>query len=73
MHLQRLVAATGLRDARDVAGAGIQGTWPSQLPGFLRIPIDHVLVGGDLGVAEFSVGEAMGSDHRAVRAVLVLP
>lgn len=73
VHFKYLLATTGLRDARAVAGAGILGTWPSQLPGILRIPIDHILVGGDVGVTAVEVSDPLGSDHRAVRAVLVVP
>lgn len=37
-------------------------TWPTHLPQ-LRIPIDHVLLGGRVRVKDFRVGPAIGSDH----------
>ena len=38
-------------------------SWPAPLPALLRIPIDHVLVGGDLLVAAPRLGSSFGSDH----------
>ncbi|MFH1496521.1 MAG: endonuclease/exonuclease/phosphatase family protein [Verrucomicrobiota bacterium] len=37
-------------------------TWPTNLP-HLRIPIDHVLLGGRVRTNDFHVGPAIGSDH----------
>lgn len=37
-------------------------TWPTHLP-HLRIPIDHVLLGGRVRSNDFRVGPAIGSDH----------
>jgi endonuclease/exonuclease/phosphatase (EEP) superfamily protein YafD len=64
-------AAAGLRDSSD--GMGWQGTWPTMLPGWLRIPIDQVLVGGGIGVRDRRVGMDIGSDHMPVIADLDLP
>lgn len=63
----------GYRDAAEVAGKGLEPTWPQgwQLPPF--ITIDHVLADDRLGVVEFSVENLPGSDHHAVHAVLALP
>ena len=53
------------------AGAiGFRPTWPVQLPWPLRVPIDHVLVGGDLGVEAVEVGPGFGSDHAPLAATL---
>ena len=38
-------------------------TWPASLPAAFRLPIDHVLVGGDLAVVHASLGAPFGSDH----------
>lgn len=57
---RKLVAATGLSNARK--GAGILPTWPTYLP-FAMIPIDHVMVSEGLGVVDARVGKRIGSDH----------
>jgi endonuclease/exonuclease/phosphatase (EEP) superfamily protein YafD len=75
--LRRLIG-TGYRDAAEVAGAGLEPTWPflgrtllgQRLP---PITIDHVLAGRGIGVLNVSVHPIAGSDHRAVYAELVLP
>ncbi len=58
---RHLVQTAGLRSGR--AGRGHLGTWPAGFPGWLRIPIDHVLVSEPLRVTEMRVGELSGSDH----------
>jgi endonuclease/exonuclease/phosphatase (EEP) superfamily protein YafD len=45
-------------------------TWPADLPSFLRIPIDHVLVAGKLTVGEVQLGPNVGSDHLPLFAVV---
>ena len=45
-------------------------SWPDPLPGLLRVPIDHVLVGGDLTVVDARLGPSIGSDHRPVLATI---
>jgi endonuclease/exonuclease/phosphatase (EEP) superfamily protein YafD len=68
-HFRDLVDETGLRNAAD--GQGWIGTWPSWFwPA--RIPIDHVLLRGPLGVASFRRGPFIGSDHFPVLADLRL-
>ncbi len=56
-----------LCDRADLAsvrgGVGVLGSWPAALPGFLRIPIDHVLVSPDVTVGGCRLGGAVGSDH----------
>jgi len=65
-----LLASTGLRCAAD---GGWQATWPSSLPWPLRVPIDHVLLGGGVAVARHEVGPDFGSDHLPLITTLVLP
>jgi len=65
----------GYRDAGEVAGEGLEPTWPaedwaSRLP---AVTIDHVLADRRLGVVDYEVEALPGSDHRPVRAELVLP
>jgi len=71
----RDVVDRGYRDAADVAGKGLEPTFPRQgwdgLGPF--ITIDHVLADRRLGIVEYSVLEQPGSDHRAIHAVLALP
>ncbi len=71
----RDLVARGYRDAGDVAGKGLEPTFPRQgwhdLGPF--ITIDHVLADRRLGIVEYSVAEQPGSDHRAIDAVLALP
>ena len=55
--------ATGLENA-----AGWELSWPTMLPGPLRLPIDHVLARGHLVVTEFSAGPELDSDHLPVVA-----
>ncbi len=65
----------GYRDAADVAGKGLEPTWPTMGHRFLPpvLAIDHVLADRRLGIASFEVLDLPGSDHRAVVAELVLP
>lgn len=44
-------------------GFGLQPTWPSQLPAFLRIPIDHCLHSPTFTTLRREVGAKIGSDH----------
>ncbi|HEV2727246.1 MAG TPA: endonuclease/exonuclease/phosphatase family protein [Solirubrobacterales bacterium] len=65
----------GYRDAGEVAGEGLEPTWPaeewaSRLPG---VTIDHVLADRRLGVVDYEVEELPGSDHRPLRVELALP
>jgi endonuclease/exonuclease/phosphatase (EEP) superfamily protein YafD len=73
-ELRRLVDR-GYRDAGDVAGKGLEPTFPqggwAGLGPF--ITIDHVLADRRLGIVEYGVVEQPGSDHRAIHAVLALP
>lgn len=71
----RAVLDRGYRDAGEVAGQGLEPTWPaeewaSRLPG---VTIDHVLADERLDVVDYSVEELPGTDHRPVWAELALP
>jgi endonuclease/exonuclease/phosphatase (EEP) superfamily protein YafD len=63
------LVATDLRDAHDVVGRGLDGSWKG-----VRIEtlIDHVLVSPEWGVSAVRNGEGRGSDHRPVVADLFL-
>jgi endonuclease/exonuclease/phosphatase (EEP) superfamily protein YafD len=69
----RDVLDRGYRDAGEVAGMGLEPTWPrgEALPPI--VTIDHILADSRLDVVEYSVEEQPGSDHRAVFSVLALP
>jgi endonuclease/exonuclease/phosphatase (EEP) superfamily protein YafD len=47
-------------------GVSIEGTWPSFLPSWMRIPIDHMLVSDQIEVLERRVEQDLGSDHMPV-------
>jgi endonuclease/exonuclease/phosphatase (EEP) superfamily protein YafD len=59
-YYRRLEDATGLNNAR--RGNGILPTWPTFMP-LAMIPIDHVLVSSQIGVADIRTGSRIGSDH----------
>jgi endonuclease/exonuclease/phosphatase (EEP) superfamily protein YafD len=63
----------GYSDAGDVAGEGLEPTFPRQGHLIPPITIDHVLADRRLGIVEYSVEELPGSDHRSVYAELTLP
>lgn len=67
---RRLLDVGDLRDAHDVGGGGLAGTWPvgGKLPPLMRL--DHVLVGPGIGVERFELLDDIGSDHRGVQAWL---
>jgi len=64
------------RDIRD-SGALIEavgsfpGTWRSDWPGFLRTPIDHILMPADWRAVTTAVEPLQGSDHALLSATLV--
>jgi len=60
-HFRALLREGGLMDSG--RGHGLGGTWPSFVPAWLRIPIDHVLVTPELRVLNRSRGRSFGSDH----------
>lgn len=54
-----------LNARRTTRGGAAQNTvtWPTFLPSFMGIPIDHALVNASVAVTDFSVGPETGSDH----------
>ena len=60
-YFAELLTDSGLRDAR--MGFGLRTTWPTFLPTFLRLPIDHCLVSKEVDVNSVEVGASTGSDH----------
>jgi endonuclease/exonuclease/phosphatase (EEP) superfamily protein YafD len=63
----------GYRDAGDVAGAGLEPTFPAEGHLIPPVTIDHVLADRRLGIVSYAVADIPDSDHRAVEAELVLP
>nr|WP_240148405.1 endonuclease/exonuclease/phosphatase family protein [Diaminobutyricibacter tongyongensis] len=60
-------------DAATTAHAGSVGTWPTTVPTWLAMPIDHILVTPDWRVDSFSVltgADGSGARHRPVFAVI---
>jgi endonuclease/exonuclease/phosphatase (EEP) superfamily protein YafD len=69
--LDHSLLQTGLGGCRSAAvgtGRALVGTYPSSLPRWLGIQIDHVLVPADAVTIRFEVVDVAGSDHRAVLA-----
>lgn len=69
----RDVLDRGYRDAGDVAGKGLEPTFPREGHLIPPVTIDHVLADSRLGIVEYGVEELPGSDHRAIHAELALP
>jgi endonuclease/exonuclease/phosphatase (EEP) superfamily protein YafD len=70
-----LLRRTGYSAAREVAG--FSPTWPAardsiEIPNFLRIPIDHILISPHFRSERFEVGPQIGSDHLPIIADLKL-
>lgn len=59
---RHLLRTAGLVDSE--RGYGWQPSWPTPLPGVLRIPIDHALVSPGIAVVDRTLGRSLGSDHR---------
>jgi endonuclease/exonuclease/phosphatase (EEP) superfamily protein YafD len=64
------LGTAGCTDAGDAAGKGLLATWPTATPRWLGAQLDHVLVGGGVGVDGFDVVEVPGTDHRGVLATV---
>lgn len=69
----RGVVDRGYSDAGEVAGDGLEPTFPREGHMIPPITIDHVLADSRLGIAAYAVEELPESDHRAVYAEVVLP
>ncbi|WP_155373278.1 endonuclease/exonuclease/phosphatase family protein [Catellatospora vulcania] len=73
-HLLRDLIDSGYRDAADVLGRGLAGTWgPYDGDSIPPVTLDRVLADRRVGVKDFQVLELPDSDHRPVYAELVLP
>jgi endonuclease/exonuclease/phosphatase family metal-dependent hydrolase len=70
-HLE--MRSLGCSDVAAEVGRGLTGTWPTSLPAWLGVQIDHVLVGGGITPNSARVLDLPGSDHRAVLARVTLP
>jgi endonuclease/exonuclease/phosphatase (EEP) superfamily protein YafD len=66
-HGMKPLFDVGLRDT--MLGRGFSATWRREIPIF-ALPIDHILIGGQIRVAERWTGPDLGSDHRPVVAEL---
>ena len=72
--LLRSLISTGYRDAADVVGKGLVGTWgPYDGDRIPPVTLDRVLADKRIGVADVKVFDLAGSDHRPVMATLILP
>jgi len=66
-----LIKNLPLKNARE--GRGLMGSFPVFLPTpFLKIPIDHILVGDALRVTSCRLGPDIGSDHLPTLATVTL-
>jgi endonuclease/exonuclease/phosphatase (EEP) superfamily protein YafD len=72
--VMRGLLAAGCRDAAEITGNGLTGTWPSSAPWPLRVPIDHLLLNPAAGsVLSYEVVEVAGTDHLGTFTVLGPP
>lgn len=70
----RSLISTGYRDAADVVGKGLVGTWgPYDGDRIPPVTLDRVLADRRIGVVDVVVLDLQGSDHRPVLATLILP
>lgn len=69
----RDVLDRGYVDAADVAGAGLDPTWPVSGSPSPPLTLDHILVPEGSAVPAFETFEVSGSDHRAVVAQVIVP
>jgi endonuclease/exonuclease/phosphatase (EEP) superfamily protein YafD len=67
-HAALRSAMGACRSAAEGTGRGLVGTFPSMLPRWLGIQIDHVLVPAGSVTTRFTVLDLAGTDHRAVLA-----
>jgi endonuclease/exonuclease/phosphatase (EEP) superfamily protein YafD len=67
-HGMQPLFGVGLRDT--MLGRGFSATWRREIPLF-AIPIDHILIGGRISIADRWTGPDLGSDHRPVVADLL--
>ena len=67
-HAMTPLFELGLRDT--MLGRGFSATWQRDIPIF-AIPIDHILIGGQVRICDRWTGPDLGSDHRPVVADLL--
>ncbi len=67
---RKLMASGGLSNSQE--GFGLHASFPATASRLLRVPIDHLLHSGGLGVRERLLGPPMGSDHFPLIVDLVL-
>ncbi|MDG2423002.1 MAG: endonuclease/exonuclease/phosphatase family protein [Phycisphaerales bacterium] len=72
--LQLLMKKTGLRSFRASSGTdgAFMGTWPRWAPAWLRIPIDHCLIRGDIEPVNQELFLVPGADHLGLYVELVM-
>lgn len=70
-YFKKLLMQDKMKNAME--GFRFQGTWPTYLPSFLRIPLDHVLVTPSLCVRQQEVCSCVGSDHSPVLTHMTIP
>ncbi len=66
--LKELQSEANLLSARN--GKGYHGSWPVWLPPIARIPIDHILLRGNIVAMEYRILPDIGSDHLPSMATL---
>jgi endonuclease/exonuclease/phosphatase (EEP) superfamily protein YafD len=69
----RELRSLGCTDVAAAVGRGLTGTWPTSLPSWFGVQIDHVLVGGGIAPGDARVLDLPGSDHRAILVRVTLP
>jgi endonuclease/exonuclease/phosphatase (EEP) superfamily protein YafD len=69
----RDLVSRGFHDAGEVAGKGLDGTFPADALLPPPITIDHILADERLGIVEYEVEPSNGSDHHAIYAEMTLP
>lgn len=70
-YFKKLMSEEKLKNA--MQGFRAQGTWPTYVPSFLRIPLDHVLVTPSVCVSQQEVCPCVGSDHLPVLTHIKIP
>lgn len=69
----RNLLATGLSDAAQSVGKGLEPTWPTNAPVPPFTAIDHILVSPGISVLAFNTVGFPQTDHAAVVATLAVP
>lgn len=72
-HHELRDATAGCQDVAALSDRGLEPTWPTWLPSFLGIQIDHIFIPRGVAADGLRIFDLPGSDHRAVAADLRLP